>query len=107
MCIPFPTPYCVALGKVRKKWKFKMAFAIRRRSPPPLNGTNFQTFYYPIFSFAVESYIYETDVTLGLSQISLLSPLIIGSNIDILQQLRLLTANYLAMFKVISTTIYT
>ena len=61
--------------------------------PPPLNGTNFQTFYYPIFSFAFESYINETDFILGLSQISLLSPLIIGSDIDILMLLRLLTAN--------------
>ena len=80
--------------RLEKNEKFKMAFAIRRRSPPPLNGTNFQTFYYPIFSFAVESYINETDFILGLSQISLLSPLIIGSNIDILWQLRPLTANY-------------
>ena len=47
-----------------------MAFAIRRPTPPPLplNGTNFQTFFYPTFvSFAIESYIYETDFILGLS----------------------------------------
>ena len=70
------------------KWLLGVGF------PPSLNGTNFQTFYYPIFSFAVESYKNETDFTLGLSQISLLSPHIIGSNIDILRQLRPLTANY-------------
>ena len=48
------------------KWKFKMDFSIRRRIPPPLNGHNFQTFLYPtFFSFAIESYNYETDFTLG------------------------------------------
>ena len=31
---------------------------------PPLNGTNFQTFFYPLFSFEIESFIYETDFTL-------------------------------------------
>ena len=31
---------------------------------PPLNGTNFQTFLPHFFSFAIESYIYETDFTL-------------------------------------------
>ena len=36
--------------------------------PPPLNGTNFQTFFTPLFSFAIDSYIDETDFTLGLSQ---------------------------------------
>ena len=33
----------------KSKWKFKMAFAIRGPTPPPLNGTNFQTFFYPTF----------------------------------------------------------
>ena len=61
-----------------------MAFAIRRWTPPPpLNGTNFHPFFYPT-----------------QSKISLLSPLyhIIGSNIDILQLLRLLTAIYWYVF---------
>ena len=31
-----------------KKWKFKMAFAIRRRTPP-LIGTNFHQFFTPVF----------------------------------------------------------
>ena len=56
-----------------------MAFAIAL--DPPLNGTNFHPFFYPT-----------------QSKISLLSPLyhIIGSNIDILQLLRPLTANFMA-----------
>ena len=37
-----------------------MAFAIKRRIPPP--------FLPHFFSFAIESYLYETDFTLGLSQ---------------------------------------
>ena len=53
--------------------------------PPSLNGHCFQTFFNPHFSFAIESYIYEADFTLGQSKISLLSPLPIGSNIDILR----------------------
>ena len=53
-------------GFKKSKWKFKMTFAIRGPTPPsPLNGTNFQTFFLPhFFSFAIESYIYETDFTL-------------------------------------------
>ena len=31
-------------------------------------GVGFQTFFYPTFSFTIESYIDETDFTLGLSQ---------------------------------------
>ena len=37
-------------------------------SPPPPNGHNFQAFFTPFLSFAIESYIYEIDSTLGLSQ---------------------------------------
>ena len=33
--------------------------------PHPLNGTNFQTFFPHFFSFAIDSYIDETDYTLG------------------------------------------
>ena len=32
------------------------------------NGTNFHSYFTPLFSFAIESYLYETDFTLGLSQ---------------------------------------
>ena len=64
----------------KQKWKFKMAFAIRRRIPP---------------------------LMAQISRHFLFTFLIIGSNIDILWQLWPLTANYLAMFIVTSTTIYT
>ena len=74
-----------------KKRTFEMAFAIRRRTPPPLNGTNFLPFFTPFFSFAIESYIYETDLYL-VSVRNILY--VIGSNIDVLQLLRPLTANY-------------
>ena len=59
------------IGKGSKKWKFKMAFAILQKTPPPpLNGTNFQSFFLlHFFSFAIASYlIYEKHFTLGLSQ---------------------------------------
>ena len=48
------------------KWKFKMAFAIRRPPPPspPLMAQISRHFFTPLFSFAIESYIYETDFTL-------------------------------------------
>ena len=48
-------------GFKKSKWKFKMAFAIRRPTPPPLNGKISRHF----FSFAIESYIYETDFIFG------------------------------------------
>ena len=35
--------------------------------PPPLNGNNFHPFLPPFFSFAIESYIYETHFTLDIS----------------------------------------
>ena len=38
-------------GCKKSKWKFKRAFPIRRLPPPPLNGTNFQTFFTPLFFF--------------------------------------------------------
>ena len=66
-----------------------MDFSIKRR------------FFPHFFSFAIDSYIYETDFTLGPSQKYHFL------KIDIHQQLQPLTANYLAMFKVTSTTIYT
>ena len=51
-------------GCGKSKWKFKMAFAIRRPAPPPLMAQIFRHFFTPLFSFAIESYIYETDFTL-------------------------------------------
>ena len=41
-----------------------MAFAIRRPTPPPLMAQISRHFFTPLFSFAIESYIYETDFTL-------------------------------------------
>ena len=46
------------------KWKSKMEFSIKRRTPPPL----MDIFSIHFFSFAIESYFYETDFTPGLSQ---------------------------------------
>ena len=43
-----------------------MAFAIKR--PPPLDSTNFHPFLAHIFSFAIASYYYETDLTPGPNQ---------------------------------------
>ena len=44
-----------------------MAFAIRGPTPPPLMA-KFPVIFLPHFSsFAIESYIYETDFILGLS----------------------------------------
>ena len=50
----------------KSKWKFKMAFAIRRPTPPlPPLMAKFPDIFSPhFFSFAIESYIYETDFTL-------------------------------------------
>ena len=48
--------------------KFLMAFAINRRNSPPPTGTNFHQFLPRFFSFAIESYLYETDFTPGPSQ---------------------------------------
>ena len=91
-----------------KKWKFKMAFAVKCRiTPLPLTGTKFHPFSPHLFSFAIESYIYETDFTLGLSQKYHFKSSYKWFKIHILRLLQLLTANYFAMFKVTSTTIYT
>ena len=82
-----------------------MAFAIRGPTPPPLNGTNFQTFFYPTFFLLQLNPTYMKRI-LHFKNITLKSSYN-WFKIDIHQQLRPLTANYLAMFKVISTTIYT
>ena len=63
-------------GCGKSKWKFKMAFAIRRPTPPPLNGTNFQTFFYPTFFLLQLNPTYMKRIL--HFKISLLSPLIIG-----------------------------
>merc|ERR1712079_881082 len=95
-------------GVKKSKWKFKMAFAIRGPTPPPpppLNGTNFQTFFYPTFFLLQLTPTYMKRI-LHFKNITFKSSYN-WFKIDIHQQLRPLTANYLAMFKVTSTTIYT
>ena len=47
------------------RWIFPLSVGL---PPPPLNGHNFQTFFTPLFSFAIDSYMDETDFALGLSQ---------------------------------------
>ena len=85
-----------------------MDFSIRRWTPPPLNGHNFQTFFYPTFFLLQLNPTYMKRI---LHLVSVKNITFKSSynwfKIDIHQQLRPLTANYLAMFKVTSTTIYT
>ena len=69
-------------GIKKRKWKFFMTFAARRwtqSTPPP--HLLLMALFPSIFSFAIESYIYETDFTWSQSKISFLSPLIIGSKL--------------------------
>ena len=82
-----------------------MVFAIRRQPLPPHNDQNFQTFFHPTFFILQLTPTYMKRI-LHFKNITFKS----SSNwfkIDIHQQLRPLTANYLAMFKVTSTTLYT
>ena len=81
-----------------------MVVAIRRRNPLPLMAQNSGHFLPHFFSFAIESY-YMKQI-LHLKNIAFRSSYN-WFKIDIHQQLPPLTANYLAMFKVASTTIYT
>ena len=70
--------------------------------PHPFNGTNFQTFFYPTFFLLQLNPTYMKRI-LHFKNITFYN----WFKIDMHQQLRPLTANYLAMFKVTSTTIYT
>ena len=90
----------------QSKWKFKMDFSIRRRPPPPPVMDIISNHF---FSFAIESYITYMKRILHLVSIKNITFKYSYNwfKIDIHQQLWPLTANYLAMFKVISTTIYT
>ena len=83
-----------------------MDFSIRRRTPPTLMDIllpHFLSFAIlqlnPIFMKRILHLVLVKNITFKFSYN--------WFKIDIHQQLRLLTANYLAMFKVISTTIYT
>ena len=58
----------------QKKGNLKLHLPFRRWTPPPLMAQFPIQFFTPLFSLAIESYIYETDFTL-------LSPVIIGSKL--------------------------
>ena len=63
----FEFEICVSLGRLsnNQNGNLRWFLPLGVDPPLPLNGTNFQTFFYPtFFSFAIESYIYETDFTL-------------------------------------------
>ena len=96
-------------GFQKQKWKFEMAFAIRRRTPlPPSKWHKFPSIFLSHFFLLQLNPTYMKRI---LHLISVKNITFKSSynwfKIDIHQQLRPLTANYLAMFKVISTTIYT
>ena len=70
-----------------------MTFAIRQWTPIPSNGTFFQPFFYSILSFfAIQSYIYETDLHLVPVKNIISKPSCNWFKIDILWLLRLLIA---------------
>ena len=52
----------ICIGKYLKKWKFLMAFAIKRRPPP------FPPIFTPLVSFAIGSNLYGTEFTPSPSQ---------------------------------------
>merc|ERR1711952_343318 len=91
-------------GFKKSKWKFKMAFAIRRPTPPPLMA-KFPDIFYPTFFLLQLNPTYMKRI-LHFKNITFKSSYN-WFRIDIHQQLQLLTANYLAMFQVISSTINT
>ena len=99
--VPSNDSQCPLKGRDRLKKNLE----IENAPPPLLMAQISRHFFTPLFFFAIESYIYETDFTLP-KNITFKSSYN-WFKIDIHQQLGPLTANYLAMFKVISTTIYT
>ena len=82
-----------------------MTFAIEHRPPPLVLLISIHLFT-PLFSLAIESYIKRILHLVSVKDITFKCSYN-WFKIDIHQQLRPLTANYLVMFKVISTTIYT
>ena len=62
------SPIVIREGSNNQNGNLKWIFPLGVGPSPPLNEQNFQTFLPHFFSFAIESYIYETDFTLGLSQ---------------------------------------
>ena len=97
-------------GRVPKKCWFFMTFAIKRRPPlSPLHGTFSTHLFTPLFFCNWILYMIYMKRILHLVSVKNITfkSSYNWLKIDIHQQLRPLTANYLAMFKVISTTIYT
>ena len=47
-------------GIQKTKWKFLMAFAIKRRTPRPLNGTNLHPLFCPTFFLLQLNLTYTT-----------------------------------------------
>ena len=77
--IPPSTPaHLLREGCKKSKWKFKMAFAFRRPTPP-LNGKISRHFFNPLFFFC--NWILHIWNGFYTSKISLLSSLIIGSKL--------------------------
>ena len=76
--------------------------------PHPPYGTNFQTFFYTTFFLLQLNPTYMKRI-LHLASVKNITfkSSCNWFKIDIHQQIQLLTANYLAMFKITSTTIYT
>ena len=93
------------LGRLSNNQNGNLRWFLPLGVDPPLNGTNLQTFFYPTFFLLQFNLTYMKRI-LHLKDITFKSSYN-WFKIDIHQQLRPLTANYLAMFKVISTTVYT
>ena len=91
----------------QKKRLFLMTFAIKRRTPLPLNGTFFHPFFYPTF-FLLQLNLTYMKWILNLVSVKkiTLSPLIIGSKLT-LSRWTNRWLPYSALFRVTSTTIYT
>ena len=79
--IPVSEKFTVVLGKGsnNQNGNLRWHLPLGVRPPPPLNGTNFQTFFTPLFFFC--NWILHIWNGFYTSKISLLSPLIIGSKL--------------------------
>ena len=89
-------------GSKKTKWKFKRHLPNRHRAP---QWHKFLEILFPTIFLLQLNHTYMKRI-LHFKNITFKSSYN-WFKIDIHQQVRLLTANYLAMFKVISTTIYT
>ena len=95
-------------GGIKKNMETFNGICHQASDPTPLNVTNFCPFFTPLFFFCDWiSLIGKGFYTWSQSKNITFKSSYNWFKIHIHQQLRPLTANYLAMFKVISTTIYT